>query len=99
LLSRENFARIFFCSQGTAVNWLKILMQRRETRKLKLACPHCKRPASDMTFERGRHMPGDEELVCEQCHETGNVTFWRFEGFSQNPRPDMRAAEMDVARS
>ena len=87
-----------FYLQGTTVNWLRILMQRREMRKLRLVCPHCKRPASDAAFQRGRHMHGDETLVCEHCHEAGNVTFWRFEGFSQNSRPDMCVAAMDGAR-
>ncbi|OKO84955.1 hypothetical protein AC630_07275 [Bradyrhizobium sp. AS23.2] len=55
---------------------------RWSARNFSLACPHCRHPASSLTFRRARFMLGDEKLVCEQCGETSVVTFWRFEGLS-----------------
>jgi hypothetical protein len=79
------------------VNWLRIFIQRWETRNLSLVCPHCKGLASAATFRRGRYRLGDEELVCEECREASNVTLWRFEGLSQTSRLEMTDAAVNTA--
>ncbi len=42
-------------------------------------------------------MLGDEQLVCEECNQASNVTFWRFEGLSQNSRLEMHNPAMNAA--
>ena len=66
------------------VGWLLTLTERWPTRHLKLACPDCKTPASQVALGRGRYKLGNDDLVCRQCHARNSVTFWRFAGLSQN---------------
>ncbi|MBR0757950.1 hypothetical protein JQ604_37705 [Bradyrhizobium jicamae] len=60
------------------------LLRRWKIAKLALVCPSCKEVASAETYRRGRYLIDDEPLICEHCHNTAPVTFWRFAGFSQN---------------
>ena len=63
------------------------LLRRWKIAKLALVCPSCKETASAETYRRGRYLIDDEPLICEHCHNTWPVTFWRFAGFSQHLRP------------
>jgi hypothetical protein len=53
--------------------------------------------ASPTTFQHGRYMLGDEQLVCEECNQASNVTFWRFEGLSQASHIEMHHPVMNAA--
>lgn len=78
--SNNRFVRDVAKEEG--VSWLRHLVLRWGARNFSLACPHCRHPASSLTFRRARFMLGEEELVCEECGEASVVTFWRFEGLS-----------------
>jgi hypothetical protein len=67
------------------VGWLRNLFLRWGVRNFSLVCPQCRHPASPAAFRRGRYRFGEDMLVCEQCGEASAVTFWRFEGLSQQP--------------
>ena len=67
------------------MGWLRNLVLRWGARNFSLVCPHCRQPASPRAFRRGRYRLGEEKLVCEQCGEASVVTFWRFEGLSEQP--------------
>jgi hypothetical protein len=81
------------------VGWWRDLMLRWGARKFELVCPHCRTPASDFAFKRGRYMLGDQELSCEQCGQTSRVTLWRFEGLSDPPAGCGRVAKVSVEKA